>query len=139
MVSSYLPELLGVCDRIAVMSRGMLTEARPVYRWTEHGVMQIATRAGRISRGSRNDDWMRAIAVSEPLDERDDRPPLWKKPIRVRGMLGWTWTVLGPFAGLALITAFFAVLTRDSGQFFTAATGGPSPCTRSSSGPRRWG
>src|SRR5262249_4593695 len=29
MVSSYLPELLGVCDRLAVMSRGVLTSARP--------------------------------------------------------------------------------------------------------------
>ena len=30
VVSSYLPELLGICDRIAVMSRGALCEARPV-------------------------------------------------------------------------------------------------------------
>ena len=30
MVSSYLPELLGVCDRISVMYRGRLGEARPV-------------------------------------------------------------------------------------------------------------
>ena len=29
MVSSYLPELFGVCDRLAVMSRGRLSEARP--------------------------------------------------------------------------------------------------------------
>ena len=28
LVSSYLPELLGVCDRIAVMSRGRLGPAR---------------------------------------------------------------------------------------------------------------
>ena len=27
MVSSYLPELMGICDRIAVMSRGVLSEA----------------------------------------------------------------------------------------------------------------
>ena len=30
VVSSYLPELFGVCDRIAVMSRGTLSEALPV-------------------------------------------------------------------------------------------------------------
>src|SRR5207302_2800964 len=34
VVSSYLPELFGICDRIAVMSRGTLTEALPVERWT---------------------------------------------------------------------------------------------------------
>ncbi len=43
MVSSYLPELLGVCDRIAVMSRGVLSEARPVTEWTEHAIMEEAT------------------------------------------------------------------------------------------------
>ncbi len=45
VVSSYLPELFGICDRIAVMSRGHLTEALPVDRWTEHRVMEVATRA----------------------------------------------------------------------------------------------
>lgn len=45
MVSSYLPELLGVCDRLAVMSRGVLSEARPVEEWTEHQVMEVATGA----------------------------------------------------------------------------------------------
>ncbi len=44
VVSSYLPELFGICDRIAVMSRGSLTEALPVDRWTEHRVMEVATR-----------------------------------------------------------------------------------------------
>ena len=29
VVSSYLPELLGVCDRIAVMSRGVLGARAP--------------------------------------------------------------------------------------------------------------
>ena len=42
-VSSYLPELLGVCDRIAVMHRGQLSEARNKTEWTEHDIMQIAT------------------------------------------------------------------------------------------------
>jgi ribose transport system ATP-binding protein len=44
VVSSYLPELFGICDRIAVMSRGTLGKARPVAEWTEHAVMEIATR-----------------------------------------------------------------------------------------------
>ncbi|HXX93168.1 MAG TPA: sugar ABC transporter ATP-binding protein, partial [Planctomycetota bacterium] len=36
MVSSYLPELLGTCDRIAVMCRGRLGPARAVSAVTEH-------------------------------------------------------------------------------------------------------
>jgi ribose transport system ATP-binding protein len=36
MVSSYLPELLGVCDRVAVMCRGRLGPARPAAGLTEH-------------------------------------------------------------------------------------------------------
>jgi len=45
MVSSYLPELLGVCDRVAVMCRGVLGPARPVAEVTEHQVMLEATGA----------------------------------------------------------------------------------------------
>jgi ribose transport system ATP-binding protein len=43
MVSSYLPELLGTCDRIAVMCRGVLGPARPAAEWTEHSIMLAAT------------------------------------------------------------------------------------------------
>jgi ribose transport system ATP-binding protein len=43
MVSSYLPELLGVCDRIAVMSRGRLSPARPAAEWTADSIMEAAT------------------------------------------------------------------------------------------------
>jgi len=43
MVSSYLPELLGVCDRIAVMHRGKLSEARARAEWDEHKLMSVAT------------------------------------------------------------------------------------------------
>jgi ribose transport system ATP-binding protein len=43
LVSSYLPELLGVCDRIAVMRRGILGPARPVGELTEHAVLMEAT------------------------------------------------------------------------------------------------
>jgi ribose transport system ATP-binding protein len=42
MVSSYLPELLGVCDRLAVMSRGRLGPARPVADWTPESVLEAA-------------------------------------------------------------------------------------------------
>jgi ribose transport system ATP-binding protein len=43
VVSSYFPELLGICDRIAVMSRGILGEAKPVAEWTEHSLVLAAT------------------------------------------------------------------------------------------------
>src|SRR5262245_14122772 len=36
MVSSYLPELLGLCDRVAVMQRGRLQPPRPAASTTEH-------------------------------------------------------------------------------------------------------
>jgi ribose transport system ATP-binding protein len=42
IVSSYLPELLGTCDRIAVMSRGRLGEARPRAEWDEQRLMAAA-------------------------------------------------------------------------------------------------
>src|SRR6185312_1462665 len=45
MVSSYLPELMGVCDRIAVMCRGRLGLARPVAQTSEHQIMTEATGA----------------------------------------------------------------------------------------------
>ena len=46
MVSSYVPELLGLCDRIAVMCRGALSLPRPVAELSEHGLMLAATGAG---------------------------------------------------------------------------------------------
>ncbi len=45
MVSSYLPELLGICDRIAVMSRGRLGAPRPASEWTEHQLIAAAAGA----------------------------------------------------------------------------------------------
>jgi ribose transport system ATP-binding protein len=44
-VSSYLPELLGVCDTIAVMCRGVICATRPAAEWTEHSI--IATAIGQ--------------------------------------------------------------------------------------------
>ncbi|HVS72067.1 MAG TPA: sugar ABC transporter ATP-binding protein [Phycisphaerae bacterium] len=43
VVSSYFPELLGICDRIAVMSRGVLGPAKAVGEWTEHALVLAAT------------------------------------------------------------------------------------------------
>ncbi len=45
IVSSYLPELLGVCDRVAVMCRGRLHPARAVAEIDEHAIMLEATAA----------------------------------------------------------------------------------------------
>ncbi len=42
-VSSYFPELLGVCDRIAVFHRGMLLAVRPAADWTEEHLLAAAT------------------------------------------------------------------------------------------------
>jgi ribose transport system ATP-binding protein len=42
VISSYLPELMGICDRIAVMSRGVLGAARAVDEWNEHSLMAEA-------------------------------------------------------------------------------------------------
>ncbi len=43
VVSSYLPELLGLCDRIAVMCRGRLGEFRPTMELDEHRIILAAT------------------------------------------------------------------------------------------------
>lgn len=43
VVSSYLPELMGICDRIAVMCKGVLGPAKPVNQVSEHEIMLEAT------------------------------------------------------------------------------------------------
>lgn len=42
MASSYLPELLGVCDTIGVFHRGRLVALRPVDQWTEDSLLSSA-------------------------------------------------------------------------------------------------
>jgi ribose transport system ATP-binding protein len=42
-VSSYLPELIGICDSLAVMFRGKLSPTLPIDHWTEERVMSWAT------------------------------------------------------------------------------------------------
>jgi ribose transport system ATP-binding protein len=49
LVSSYFPELLALCDRIAVMSRGRLGPARPAGEWTEHSLIMEASAARTAS------------------------------------------------------------------------------------------
>lgn len=45
IVGSYLPELFGVCDTMAVMCRGQLTPPRPVSDWTPESVIAVASGA----------------------------------------------------------------------------------------------
>jgi ribose transport system ATP-binding protein len=46
-VSSYLPELLAVCDRVVVMARGRVRAVRPASEWTEETAMACAIGADR--------------------------------------------------------------------------------------------
>jgi ribose transport system ATP-binding protein len=50
LVSSYFPELLGICDRIAVMCRGRLGEARPTETWSAQALMLEAFGQGITTR-----------------------------------------------------------------------------------------
>ncbi len=43
LASSYLPELLGMCDTIGVMCRGELAAVRPRAGWDEAAIMRVAT------------------------------------------------------------------------------------------------
>ncbi|MFC2166627.1 sugar ABC transporter ATP-binding protein [Acidobacteriota bacterium] len=49
-VSSYLPELLGVCDNIAVFHRGKLIALHPTDQWDAHSIMTAAT-LGTVTEG----------------------------------------------------------------------------------------
>ena len=42
-VSSYFPELLGVCDAISVFHRGRLVETRPAADWDHHSLITAAS------------------------------------------------------------------------------------------------
>jgi ribose transport system ATP-binding protein len=46
LVSSYVPELLGLCDRISVMHRGRLSAPRPASELSEHDLVLAATGSG---------------------------------------------------------------------------------------------
>ncbi|MEI8281997.1 MAG: sugar ABC transporter ATP-binding protein [Armatimonadota bacterium] len=45
IVSSYLPELLGICDRIAVMSRGVLSDFVPVVQTSQEKLMELCVQS----------------------------------------------------------------------------------------------
>jgi ribose transport system ATP-binding protein len=42
VVSSYLPELLGLCDTIGVMRRGELVAVKPRGEWSEAELLRVA-------------------------------------------------------------------------------------------------
>jgi ribose transport system ATP-binding protein len=42
-VSSYFPELLGVCDRIAVFFRGQIVDVRAAGDWRDESLMAAST------------------------------------------------------------------------------------------------
>jgi ribose transport system ATP-binding protein len=42
LISSYIPELLGTCDRIAVMARGELSESRARAKWDDKLLLAAA-------------------------------------------------------------------------------------------------
>jgi ribose transport system ATP-binding protein len=46
MASSYLPELLGVCDTIGVFHRGRLVALRPTGEWSEESLLAAAVEGG---------------------------------------------------------------------------------------------
>jgi len=52
IISSYLPELFGMCDRLAVMSRGRFLSARPIQEWTPETVMEAAIGSDRLATSS---------------------------------------------------------------------------------------
>jgi inositol transport system ATP-binding protein len=45
MISSEMPELLGMCDRIYVMSKGRIAAELPRSRFSQETIMQFATGA----------------------------------------------------------------------------------------------
>ena len=100
-VSSYLPELMGVCHRIAVMCKGTLCETRAVQEWTEHEILEAAI-------GARN--W-------------DD---LFMNRELLMGKLAvfWKWILprlnaSGPFVGLVLVIGLFSLSSEVRPYFLT--------------------
>jgi ABC-type Mn2+/Zn2+ transport system ATPase subunit len=115
-VSSYLPELLGVCDTIGVMCRGVLSEVRPVGQWTEHGI--IAAAIGQAD--SRSPGVKKATRVplnlSVPRGFRSDEPiPPPAKAFNLFHALN----VAGPFFGLLLVLGLFSLSSEVRPYLFT--------------------
>jgi ribose transport system ATP-binding protein len=58
-VSSYLPELLGVCDSLGVMCRGVLSAVRPASQWTEQSIIAAAIGQGQQDGRTGETEWAR--------------------------------------------------------------------------------
>jgi ribose transport system ATP-binding protein len=52
MISSYLPELFGLCDDLAVMREGRASPIRPIREWTQEEVMHWATTGQKFATGN---------------------------------------------------------------------------------------
>jgi ribose transport system ATP-binding protein len=71
VVSSYIPELLGICDSVAVMCRGQLGASRPVAEWDQHRILSSRHRPG-IERSCNH---LIAVQASEHAHEQRSQPP----------------------------------------------------------------
>ena len=129
VVSSYLPELFGICDRIAVMVRGELCEARATVAvdraridGSRHAYGAAGCERGRIASGASGSFLRISLAFSNRKSDvaaKLEPKQQGRSGFVLRGTLGWAWSVFGPFLGLVLITLLFAGLTRETGHFFT--------------------
>ena len=100
-VSSYLPELLAVCDRVAVMSRGRIKEIRDATDWSEE------SRARRRSQLTR-----KPTMNSIPPTESRNRLPSHVQLIQV----------FGPLIALFAVLLVFSIadgLQEGGGTFLT--------------------
>jgi ribose transport system ATP-binding protein len=52
LISSYLPELFGLCDDLAVMREGRLSPVRPIERWTQEQAMHWAAMGAMMESGT---------------------------------------------------------------------------------------
>ena len=115
MVSSYLPELLGTCDRIAVMCRGRLGPARPVEQLNEHLIMLEAIGSPEVPSPCnraipRRSEFMSTVEAGvSSATSLPSRPAVnwrdWLKLVR-------------PLLGLIFVFTVFSILTP--GNFLTA-------------------
>ena len=101
-VSSYLPELLGICDRIAVFHRGAPRRIAADRRVDAAALMAAAT-VGRTSPGTTHGSKERGMS-------RQRRPSL-----------GKALNVFGPFIGLLLVIALFSLIPEVQGRFLRFA------------------
>jgi len=70
IISSYLPELLGTCDRIAVMSKGRLTATKDISAVNEHDVMSEAIAVESENEASKNEASKNEASKNESSDDK---------------------------------------------------------------------